>query len=160
MCLQFSEKWHHLHTNLRAYRNAYTKVIFTRKRTHGRCNSCAQETHTHAGELSISMTVLSTLHLLFGGFVGPAERSEVFAQRDGVGGVGGIHFYTPVKLHSFPLTAATWWGLLMACSTVQPATHTHKHTHAHILHQIFIERSLSCRSSTFPQVLNVTEGFR
>lgn len=43
----------------------------------------------------ISVTVLSTLHLLFEGFVGPKESGEVFTQRDGDeegGGAGWCPF--------------------------------------------------------------------
>lgn len=108
----------HNQTTLHAYRNEHTDVIFTRKRMRGRCNPYVHKgdtqthTHTHRRALAavISVTVLSTLRLLFRGFVGTKESGEMFAQRDGdVEGVqGGYPFLHTSETMLLPLTAATW----------------------------------------------------
>lgn len=72
-----------------------------------------KETHTQAALAAvISVTVLSTLQLLFGGFVGPKESGEVFAQRDGDGdgerGQGGYPFLHARQTTLTLLTTATW----------------------------------------------------
>lgn len=64
----------------------------------GRCNSYVHKPDTHRWGLAavISVAVLSTLRLLFRGFVGPKENSKMFAQRDGdrEGGAGWISIST------------------------------------------------------------------
>lgn len=105
-------------------------MSFSHTNTCERCNSYVHkgDTHWQTVAVLIAETVLSTLRLLFRGFVGSKGSGEVFAQRED-DGKGGYPFLHTSETTLTLLTAATWWALLITYSTLPHHTHMYGHHH-------------------------------